>query len=432
MRGAMWNGSQQMSGGDGFFQFDDADNYLLEDSREDYQASMDMTAQCCLCKCGHKKDHLEASNALKFRSYQGYLPEIEEEMSMPFSYNPRRDEISPPSDEEFSYIAYPQSSRGRGRNARDKEEESMSLTYSLRRSESSLLGDEDFSYIAYPQNSRGRGRNTLDNDLEFGFSDPSSLGRRSSVSVPYLSLNNDQELMMGGNISESFQRMDLEKDHLMISSPSHFTLQTRPRDERKMLVYTPGKLRRSSQEKFDIYDGRAALVDPMSDSRNLRHQVTQSPGFDVQYFRNNHGILVPTIIQSKQGVTSNSASELPLSSSVSVSSDETEHPQIKVGLYKTELCRSWEETGYCRYGTKCQFAHGNDDLRPVPRHPKYKTELCRSYTETGLCSYGKRCRFIHKQDSPSSSDLEKKGSRRLSIFQKLCTGASENLPPRQP
>jgi len=26
--------------------------------------------------------------------------------------------------------------------------------------------------------------------------------------------------------------------------------------------------------------------------------------------------------------------------------------------YKTELCKSYTETGNCRYGTKCQFAHG--------------------------------------------------------------------------
>ena len=42
----------------------------------------------------------------------------------------------------------------------------------------------------------------------------------------------------------------------------------------------------------------------------------------------------------------------------------------KLGLYKTELCRSWEEKGTCRYGSKCQFAHGEDELRNVSRHPK--------------------------------------------------------------
>lgn len=44
----------------------------------------------------------------------------------------------------------------------------------------------------------------------------------------------------------------------------------------------------------------------------------------------------------------------------------------KLGLYKTELCRSWEEKGTCRYGPKCQFAHGEDELRKVQRHPKVR------------------------------------------------------------
>lgn len=44
----------------------------------------------------------------------------------------------------------------------------------------------------------------------------------------------------------------------------------------------------------------------------------------------------------------------------------------KLGLYKTELCRSWEEKGTCRYGAKCQFAHGEDELRKVQRHPKVR------------------------------------------------------------
>lgn len=42
----------------------------------------------------------------------------------------------------------------------------------------------------------------------------------------------------------------------------------------------------------------------------------------------------------------------------------------KLGLYKTELCRSWEEKGTCRYGPKCQFAHGEEEIRKVSRHPK--------------------------------------------------------------
>ncbi|OBZ79031.1 Zinc finger protein zfs1 [Grifola frondosa] len=69
----------------------------------------------------------------------------------------------------------------------------------------------------------------------------------------------------------------------------------------------------------------------------------------------------------------------------------------KLGLYKTELCRSWEEKGSCRYGAKCQFAHGEDELRKVTRHPKYKTEICRTFWVSGSCPYGKRCCFIHTE-----------------------------------
>jgi hypothetical protein len=57
-------------------------------------------------------------------------------------------------------------------------------------------------------------------------------------------------------------------------------------------------------------------------------------------------------------------------------------------LYKTELCRSWADTGTCNYGERCQFAHGTNDKRPIPRHPKYKTEACQSYHQTGYCAYG--------------------------------------------
>ncbi|WIA16079.1 hypothetical protein OEZ85_012804 [Tetradesmus obliquus] len=34
-------------------------------------------------------------------------------------------------------------------------------------------------------------------------------------------------------------------------------------------------------------------------------------------------------------------------------------------LYKTELCRSWLDAGSCRYGIRCQFAHGHLELRLV-------------------------------------------------------------------
>lgn len=71
---------------------------------------------------------------------------------------------------------------------------------------------------------------------------------------------------------------------------------------------------------------------------------------------------------------------------------------INTSRYKTELCRPYEESGSCKYGDKCQFAHGAHELRTLVRHPKYKTELCRTYHTIGLCPYGPRCHFVHNDE----------------------------------
>ncbi|KAG6889356.1 hypothetical protein C0995_001421 [Termitomyces sp. Mi166 len=80
----------------------------------------------------------------------------------------------------------------------------------------------------------------------------------------------------------------------------------------------------------------------------------------------------------------------PVSSPTSTNGQGPSANNRKLGLYKTELCRSWEEKGTCRYGTKCQFAHGEDELRKVARHPK-------TFWVSGTCPYGKRCCFIHTE-----------------------------------
>ncbi|KAJ7990835.1 hypothetical protein DPEC_G00291040 [Dallia pectoralis] len=72
--------------------------------------------------------------------------------------------------------------------------------------------------------------------------------------------------------------------------------------------------------------------------------------------------------------------------------------QVNSSRYKTELCRPFEENGTCKYGDKCQFAHGMHELRSLSRHPKYKTELCRTFHTIGFCPYGPRCHFIHNAE----------------------------------
>lgn len=88
-----------------------------------------------------------------------------------------------------------------------------------------------------------------------------------------------------------------------------------------------------------------------------------------------------------------------LSSAASPSASRPSAPAPHISSrYKTELCRTFEESGTCKYGAKCQFAHGMDELRGLSRHPKYKTEPCRTFHTIGFCPYGARCHFIHNAD----------------------------------
>ncbi|KAF1393507.1 hypothetical protein PFLUV_G00016710 [Perca fluviatilis] len=94
------------------------------------------------------------------------------------------------------------------------------------------------------------------------------------------------------------------------------------------------------------------------------------------------------------GLSNSSLSSL---ASPSASRPQAPSPHIST-RYKTELCRTYEESGTCKYGAKCQFAHGMDELRGLCRHPKYKTEPCRTFHTIGFCPYGARCHFIHNAD----------------------------------
>src|SRR5690554_4488073 len=63
----------------------------------------------------------------------------------------------------------------------------------------------------------------------------------------------------------------------------------------------------------------------------------------------------------------------------------------KIALRTNELCS-------IRYGDNCQFAHSVKELNQVHRHPRYKTQLCKSFQSQGFCKYNDRCTFIHHSE----------------------------------
>lgn len=64
--------------------------------------------------------------------------------------------------------------------------------------------------------------------------------------------------------------------------------------------------------------------------------------------------------------------------------------------YKTELCKSFEETKFCTYGNKCRFAHGKKELfQKTDNIANYKKNECKSFFKDNYCNYGSRCLFKH-------------------------------------
>ena len=76
---------------------------------------------------------------------------------------------------------------------------------------------------------------------------------------------------------------------------------------------------------------------------------------------------------------------------------DIEEEKRKDPKYKTELCKSFMEDNFCKYGNKCRFAHGEDELVIKEKINNYKRKLCKSFFNEGFCNYGIRCNFQHDQ-----------------------------------
>ena len=93
--------------------------------------------------------------------------------------------------------------------------------------------------------------------------------------------------------------------------------------------------------------------------------------------------------------TNNSTNNQNNSQSHGHSHSKHKHQQVNTQLYKTELCALFVKLGVCPYGTKCQFAHGQSELKKVERPPKWRSKPCANWSKYGSCRYGNRCCFKH-------------------------------------
>lgn len=72
---------------------------------------------------------------------------------------------------------------------------------------------------------------------------------------------------------------------------------------------------------------------------------------------------------------------------------------------KSELCIDYINTRKCKFGEKCFFAHGLENLKNNKKTTIKSMAECRSYKEIGFCPYGKDCGLIHKDNKEESLSL---------------------------
>jgi len=61
------------------------------------------------------------------------------------------------------------------------------------------------------------------------------------------------------------------------------------------------------------------------------------------------------------------------------------------------MCKNFIKSGKCRFGVKCVFAHGIEELN-TKESINDKKELipCKHYHLKGLCKNGSRCQCLHE------------------------------------
>ncbi|CCF56874.1 hypothetical protein KAFR_0B05780 [Kazachstania africana CBS 2517] len=107
--------------------------------------------------------------------------------------------------------------------------------------------------------------------------------------------------------------------------------------------------------------------------------------------------LLPLTTENLQRLSLSEPSEQQNTLNVHSASEKLMKPQntINKTLFKTELCESFTTKGFCKYGNKCQFAHGLTELKFKQRSNNFRTRPCINWQKLGYCPYGKRCCFKH-------------------------------------
>lgn len=146
-----------------------------------------------------------------------------------------------------------------------------------------------------------------------------------------------------------------------------------------------------------------SLLMPLTQENLDYHKATKPHYNEIFSFDNHEDEFVeklPHMHKIRNGSVSSTTSSSGHSaqsggSGVSSKTLKSTTKSLNTQLYKTELCMSFMKTNVCPYGNKCQFAHGEAELKRVERPLNWRSKPCANWTRYGLCRYGKRCCFKH-------------------------------------
>jgi len=93
-------------------------------------------------------------------------------------------------------------------------------------------------------------------------------------------------------------------------------------------------------------------------------------------------------------------------------------------FHKTRLC-SFFEKGSCHKGSRCNFAHGDAELQPIP--DLHCTKLCPRLIECGECDE-EQCTFAHSNEELRTYNKELAQNRRVSFIDECAATATPDTP----
>ncbi|KAL6945262.1 hypothetical protein ACO0QE_002711 [Hanseniaspora vineae] len=137
-----------------------------------------------------------------------------------------------------------------------------------------------------------------------------------------------------------------------------------------------------AQEFLRFLEQQKKVQESSRNTNNINQNQNQKHQHQNQH---QHPVSVPAAPRSPKHARANPQRKLEIN-------------KINKSLYKTELCESFVTTGKCRYGNKCQFAHGLSELKLKDVTDNYRTKHCSSWIKYGYCKYGNRCLFKHGDD----------------------------------